>query len=119
MSWVSSQPDIQTIALVGSYARGAASETSDIDIMLLVDNPDKYVENADWLQQFGIVEKKEIEDYGLVTSLRIWYHNSYEVEFGITTPDWGKSPQDEGTRRVIEDGMLILFERTNFLSHPE
>jgi len=31
-AWASNQPDIQALALVGSYARNAANETSDVDL---------------------------------------------------------------------------------------
>jgi hypothetical protein len=57
-----------------------------------------------------------VEDYGKVTSLRLWYRNGPEVEFGLTTPDWAAPPLDEGTRRVITDGMVVLQEKLPLLS---
>jgi len=116
VGWAKRQPDIQAVALVGSYARSAASETSDIDIMLLVDNPKIFITDSGWLNRFGNVEQQHIEDYGMVASLRVWYNNGYEVEFGVTTPDWGQSPDDLETQSVIRDGMIIPFERNNLLS---
>lgn len=113
--WAAAQPDIQAAALVGSYAHSTANETSDIDMMLLVDDPTRYTANTDWLKQFGVIEKQVIEDYGMVTSLRVWYRSSYEVEFGITTPNWGQSLEDEETQHVINDGMIVLFDRLNLL----
>jgi predicted nucleotidyltransferase len=35
--WALTQGDIQGVALVGSYARGTATETSDVDLVLLAD----------------------------------------------------------------------------------
>jgi len=35
---------------------------------------------------------------------------------GMTTPDWAAIPLDAGTRQVISDGMIVLFERGNVLS---
>ena len=32
LAWASAQPDVQGIALVGSYARGTAGDDSDIDL---------------------------------------------------------------------------------------
>jgi uncharacterized protein len=43
--WTSKQPDVQGIALVGSYARGAARDDSDIDLVILTDQPHKYLDN--------------------------------------------------------------------------
>ena len=81
-----------------------------------MDDPRSYLENTDWLQNFGMPEKQELEDYGLVTSLRAWFHDGKEVEFGLTTPVWISSPLDEGTRKTIRDGMQVLFEREPTLS---
>ena len=117
--WGSKQPDVQGIALVGSYARGMASEDSDIDLVILTDKPRKYLDEIQWTKRFGIVEKHQSEDYGKLISSRIWYQNGREVEFGITTPDWAAIPLDEGTRKVIGDGMIVLFERGTLLSQHE
>jgi predicted nucleotidyltransferase len=115
-SWASTQPDIMAVALVGSYAREAASETSDIDLVLLVNDPKVYLENTGWLKRFGPIEKQQTEDYGNVKSLRVWYDGGHEVEYGLTTRDWVQLPLDEGTWRVIKDGMGILLERETLLS---
>ena len=39
ITWVSDQPDVQGVALVSSYARGAAKDESDIDLVILTDQP--------------------------------------------------------------------------------
>jgi len=109
--WASAQPDIRAVALVGSYARNAATGTSDIDLVILTDEPVKYLENTEWVRQFGHVARQQTEPYGKVTSLRVWYIGGREVEYGITTPDWAAQPLDEGTQRVVRDGMKVLFER--------
>ena len=114
--WASVQEDIQAIALVGSYARGAAGDDSDIDLVLLTDGPQKYLEDLKWLERCGLVEKHQTEDYGKLTSIRVWYQNGVEVEYGITTPDWAATPLDAGTQEVIQGGMIVLFERGDLLS---
>ena len=116
LSWASRQPDIQGIALVGSYARGEARDDSDIDLVILTELPQKYLAEVQWPKRFGIIEKRQSEDYGKLSSLRIWYQNGPEVEYGITRPDWAAIPLDEGTRAVISSGMIVLFERGDLLS---
>ena len=115
-SWASAQPDILAVALVGSYAREAATEDSDVDLVVLAHDPQSYLENTDWLKRFGPIEKLQAEDYGRVTALRVWYAGGHEVEYGLTTSDWAQLPLDEGAQRVIEDGMRVLFEREALLS---
>jgi predicted nucleotidyltransferase len=116
VSWASDQADVQAIALVGSYARGAARDDSDIDLVILTDQSEKYLDDIRWTERFGTVEKHQTEDYGKLTSVRIWYQNGPQVEYGITTPDWAATPLDAGTREVILDGMIVLFERGLLLS---
>lgn len=36
--------------------------------------------------------------------------------YGMTAPDWAAIPLDAGTRRVISEGMIVLFERGEQLS---
>ena len=116
VDWASAQGDVQAIALVGSYARDEARDDSDIDLVLLTDEPQKYLEDLKWTEVFGAVEKYQTEDYGKLISIRVWYQNGVEVEYGITTPDWAAVPLDAGTQEVMLGGMTVLFERGNLLS---
>ena len=108
--WATKQKDIHAILLVGSHARGNAMPTSDIDLCILVDNPNIYLSDQLWAEQFGAIKKQQIEYYGNVTSLRIQYQNSFEVEYSFTTLDWASIPVDTGTRQVIKDGAKILYD---------
>jgi predicted nucleotidyltransferase len=116
IAWASAREDVQAVALVGSYARGEARDDSDIDLVLLSDGPPKYLEDLNWIECFGAMEKYQTEDYVKLISIRVWYRNEVEVEYGITTPDWAATPLDAGTQRVLRDGMIVLFERGNLLS---
>jgi predicted nucleotidyltransferase len=62
IGWASEQPDVQAIALVGSYARGAARDDSDIDLVILTDQPPQYLDDVQWIDRFGVVEKQQTED---------------------------------------------------------
>ncbi len=119
VSWASAHSDVQAVALVGSYARGQAREDSDIDLVLLTNKSQRYLEELIWIERFGTVKKYQTEDYGKLTSIRVWYQNGVEVEYCITTPDWAATPLDAGTREVLRGGMRVLFERENLLSQHE
>jgi predicted nucleotidyltransferase len=118
-AWAAAQPDIVAVALVGSYARNAATETSDIDLVIIASQPETYLQDVAWTRQFGQVRQCQIEDYGKVTSIRVWYTDGREVEYGITDASWAALPLDEGTHRVISDGMRVLFEREPILSRHQ
>lgn len=111
-AWAAEEVGVKTVLLVGSYARGAATPASDIDLLLLVTDPRVYVEDPGWAGAFGAVERSAVEDWGKVTSLRVWYAAGPEVEFGFATPDWMASPLDDGTRKVLEDGFRVLYRRS-------
>jgi predicted nucleotidyltransferase len=114
--WVASQPDILAVALVGSYARNEVTGDSDIDLVILARKPKTYLKDTRWAQRFGTIRRERVEHYGKVTSLRVWYLGSYEVEYGFTDERWSDSPLDEGTKRVISGGLQILSERASLLS---
>jgi predicted nucleotidyltransferase len=118
-NWASAQSDVQALALIGSYARGTTTETSDVDLVLISTNPKQYLQDSSWTQQFGVIEKQQVEDYGLLTSIRVWYTDDREVEYGITDERWAAIPLDEGSRQVISDGMRVLFEQDHILSRHQ
>jgi predicted nucleotidyltransferase len=51
--WAVKQPDIIAVAIVGSHARGMARPDSDIDVIVIVDDPAPYLEKSAWLECFG------------------------------------------------------------------
>lgn len=116
VAWSSSQLDIHGVALVGSHAANCASEDSDIDLVVLTAQPARYIRDTEWVRRFGEVHRQQVEEYGKVTSLRVWYSNGPEVEFGFADKYWTARPLDEGTHRVISSGMRVLFERGSILS---
>ena len=116
LQWVRSQNDIVGVALVGSEARNTATMESDVDLVVVSSKADHYLQDRSWVHLFGKVQRQQVEDYGKLISLRAWYEDGLEVEFGITDESWAGLPLDEGTRQVISDGMVVLFERGEVLS---
>jgi predicted nucleotidyltransferase len=113
--WANQREDVAGLLLVGSHARGGAKPDSDIDILLLVDEPEPYVSNQEWVQNFGSVTQAKAEDWGAVTSLRVFYRTGAEVEFGLTRPRWAERPFDEGTAKVLLDGFRVLYDPRDLL----
>lgn len=114
-AWAASQADLQATALIGSYARGTPKPDSDLDLVMLVD-PKAYLADPGWIRQLGQPLRQQVEDYGRLTSLRVWYAGGLEVEFGLTDPGWADQPLDPGTAQVLVDGARLLFERRPLLS---
>jgi predicted nucleotidyltransferase len=117
--WTCGRADVLALAVVGSHARGTASAASDLDLVLICACPAEYLQNTDWVRQFGVVAKQQVENYGPLTALRVWYTDGPEVEFGLTDERWAALPLDEGSRGVIADGMRVLFEKDRILSRHQ
>jgi uncharacterized protein len=108
--WASTQPDIEGVALLGSHARNAANEESDVELMILTTEFAKYFQNQSWTLQFGEVGGRKVESWGRVESLRILYKGRMEVEYSFSIPDWAGIPFDGGTYQVVNDGMKIIYD---------
>jgi predicted nucleotidyltransferase len=116
LQWAQSQNDILGVALVGSEARNTSTAESDVDLVVISSKADHYLQDRSWIHLFGKVQRQQAEDYGKLISLRAWYEDGPEVELGITDESWAAMPLDEGTRQVISEEMVVLFERGDILS---
>jgi predicted nucleotidyltransferase len=115
--WAVNQPDIRAVALVGSFARGTARDDSDIDVVIMTETPQRYLQDATWLNTFGQANEIQDEDWGMVQSRHTFYNSGLEVEFSITTPQWAEiNPIDEGTREVIADGAQIVYDPSGIVA---
>ena len=43
-------------------------------------------------------------------SVRVFYDDGAEVEFGVTSLEWTNVPLDDGTVTVMLDGLRILYD---------
>lgn len=123
--WATARGDIVGLLLVGSYARGAARPASDVDVVLLTTDPAPYVTGAwtsgdagvDRAGELGLGRPVRTRAWGPVTERRFALARGPEVEFGIGTPQWARTdPVDPGTRRVVADGALPLYDPLGVLA---
>jgi len=110
-AWASRRRDLIGVEIVGSHARGEAKEGSDIDVVLVAEDPALYLDRHDWMNDFGAVKSVAREDYGIVQSLRAIYDSGDEVEWGVTSERWCTVPPDAGTAKVIKGGMRVVYDR--------
>jgi uncharacterized protein len=116
-AWARSRADVRGLALVGSWAHGTPRDDSDVDVVLLTDVPERYIERADWLSEVGGVRLLRTIDRGGVTERRFALPSGLEVELGIGRPAWASvAPLDPGTRRVASDGIRVLHDPDGLLA---
>lgn len=110
VTWAQARSDVVAVGLAGSHARGTAQSSSDVDLVVVVDDPTALLDDDEWLAHFGDVTSVVDEDWGAVQSRRVHFREGAEVEFGLTTPAWADLPLDAGTAHVVRDGFRVLHD---------
>ena len=64
-------------------------------------------------------QKKQTGYYGACTSIRVWYKDGPEVEFGIVEPSWMSMPLDDGTHKVLSDGYKVVIDKKLYFKNLE
>jgi predicted nucleotidyltransferase len=109
--WARRRSDIRGVALVGSWARGAARPDSDVDLVVLTDRPGPYVTGEGWTAELGVTRVVRTRAWGPLTERRLLFEDGLELEVGVVPPTWAATgPVDPGTRKVVTDGMRILHD---------
>jgi predicted nucleotidyltransferase len=94
LEWAKALPTICAVALVGSHARGTARADSDIDLIVLTTDPQRFRADTVWLRaiDWNVIAARpaewQDEDYGVLWS-RL-EPNRDEVEIGFALPSWQK-----------------------------
>ena len=120
--WAAEQPSVRAAAIMGSWARGAARPSSDLDVLAVVDVPDFWAGDNRWIQHIVTnlgfsAGRASFETYGVATSLRMFLGSDVELELTLVGPDWAAvDPLDDGTRRVVGDGMRVLVDKDGALA---
>jgi predicted nucleotidyltransferase len=114
-AWARSRPDILGLAVVGSWARGAARAGSDVDLILLASDPQSFRYDENWLIEIHWGERRIASwrdaDYGAVWSRHVQLTPPCEIEFTFCAPAWAATdPVDPGTANVVSNGCRVLLD---------
>ena len=118
-TWARHRGDVHGLALVGSWARGAARADSDIDLVAIVTDPRSFRRSSDWIEEIGwparVVGWTDVS-YGALWSRHCELEDRTRVELGFSSPEWAScSPVDSGTALVIRGGCTILHDPAGLL----
>ena len=114
--WAVTRPDVVALVLAGSFAHGEARMNSDVDILMLTNDKQPYVEGEEWISELGGLRLTKTDQWGPMTERRFVLPSGLEVEMGFAPPSWAATdPVDRGTRQVVEDGISILHDPQGLL----
>src|SRR5262245_347602 len=104
-TWVSRQSDLRGLAMVGSWARGTATADSDLDVVVIAADQDRYRAGSTWLSKIAFqdagyrIVSHEAAAYGQVWSWHVGLEPEAEVEISFAPPEWASTdPVDRGTQ---------------------
>jgi predicted nucleotidyltransferase len=87
-TWFAARDDVRGVALVGSQARGDAGPDSDIDLVVVCDDPGAYVHDDAWPAELGGVLIRTRE-WGDLTERRLKLEGvAAELDLGFVTAEW-------------------------------
>ncbi len=109
--WAVHEEEVESVILVGSWARGTNRSDSDVDLVLLSTDRGRTFSSLIASDIAGPIRKKRTEIYGACTSLRVFYDGDWEIEYGVVAPSWADLPLEEGTERVLRDGYRVLIDK--------
>src|SRR5690242_18324634 len=89
--WAADEPSWRGLALVGSWARGAARPDSDLDLLALTDRLDHWAGSDAWLRalvaDLGFAAAAPtLEVYGVARSWRVGLGPGVELEVTLAAP---------------------------------
>lgn len=121
--WALHREDTRAMALIGSWARGDAHQTSDIDLLLLSDCAHEYRRRQEWITEIDFestgyrVASLQDTSYGVVWSCHIALLPPGKVELTFAPHTWARTDTvDAGTLRVVKDAFRIIFDKDEMLA---
>jgi aminoglycoside 6-adenylyltransferase len=86
-AWAEAQPDVRAAMVLGSRARTdtPADAYSDLDLLLLVADPSRYLDATDWLADLGVPRLSFVEEtaVGGGRERRVLFDGGLDVDFSV------------------------------------
>ena len=115
--WAARRPYVRGLALVGSWARDDANQESDVDLVLLADQPGAYLSDEAWIDELGASSVVRTRSWGALTERRLALPSELEIDVGVAVVSWAATaPVDAGTRQVVTDGIRVVFDLDGVLA---
>jgi len=115
VDWASEREDIRALLVVGSQARAKvpADRWSDLDIVLIVDDPEPYAEDPSWVREFGQPVLTFLEDTPVgQRERRVLYETGEDVDFPLfPVTALELLEQSENAAHLLARGYRVLIDK--------
>ena len=113
--WARERDDVRALLVVGSQARAnvPADRWSDLDLVLIVDDPDPYAEDPSWVREFGQPVLTFIEDTPVgQRERRVLYESGEDVDFPLFPVSALELLEgSENAAHLLARGYRVLIDR--------
>jgi aminoglycoside 6-adenylyltransferase len=113
--WARAEPGVRAAVLIGSYARvdTPADEWSDVDVLLVVDEPAPLAADLTWVAKFGDPEVTFVETatVGGQPERRVLFSDGLEVDFPLFPVElWRRMLDTPDAIVVFARGHRVLYD---------
>ena len=114
--WASEREDVKAVAIVGSQVREhvPADRWSDLDLILLVDDPAAYTDEETWIAEFGtpVLTFLESTATGEQRERRVLYETGEDVDFPlIPVSALERLESSENAAALVRRGYRVLVDK--------
>nr|MBA3374660.1 aminoglycoside 6-adenylyltransferase [Actinomycetota bacterium] len=113
--WAREREDVRALLVVGSQARAnvPADRWSDLDVVLIVDDPEPYAEHPSWIREFGQPVLTFLEDTPVgQRERRVLYESGEDVDFPLfSVTALELLEQSENAAHLLARGYRVLIDR--------
>lgn len=118
IAWADAAADVRGVLLVGSQARidRPADEWSDLDLVLIATDPDRYLDSTEWLVSIAPVWVSFVEGTIVRTrERRVLFEGARDVDFNFFTPDQFRQIfHARPAAAVLHRGARVLVDKDGF-----
>lgn len=119
VQWGNSTDKIYAALVIGSQARTdhPADDNSDLDIIMVADEPSCFLKSNQWLEQIGNVNISFVENtIGGGKERRILFDNALDVDFVILSPTNFMDAMGSSEVSILKRGYRILIDKIGLAS---
>ena len=112
--WGKSSDKLEAALMIGSQARDdhGADEYSDMDVLLVVSDPDYFLFSDEWLAEIGTFHVSFIEDtFGGGKERRLLFDGALDVDFIILTKDETNAISSSDAAMILKRGYRVLVDK--------
>jgi hypothetical protein len=109
---VAMHPEILAVALVGAWATGTSTDSSDVDLVVIASDPTALLATDDWHRMVNEGAKLvRSSSFGAITERRLQLTDGMQVSLGIAAPGWlSISPMYPATAQVLAGGTVVVYD---------